>query len=112
YTGGVNQVSDGASKLSGGLKEYKKGVSQLYSGVKQLNDGTSQFSELENSSDLVGDLMGGDFDPISFVSPRNTNVNSVQFVMQTAAVVKPDEAADAIAETKPATFWERIKNLF
>ncbi|MEG2938714.1 MAG: hypothetical protein RR829_00660, partial [Oscillospiraceae bacterium] len=112
YTGGVNQVSDGASKLSGGLKEYKKGVSQLYSGVKQLNDGTSQFSELENSSDLVGDLMGGDFDPISFVSPRNTTVNSVQFVMQTAAVVKPDEAADAIAETKPATFWERIKNLF
>ncbi|MEG2233705.1 MAG: hypothetical protein RRZ42_03615 [Oscillospiraceae bacterium] len=112
YTGGVNQVSDGASKLSGGLKEYKKGVSQLYSGVKQLNDGTSQFSELENSSDLVGDLMGGDFDPISFVSPRNTTVNSVQFVMQTAAVVKPDEAADAITETKPATFWERIKNLF
>ncbi|MEG1268872.1 MAG: hypothetical protein RSD35_06440, partial [Oscillospiraceae bacterium] len=99
YTGGVNQVSDGASKLSGGLKEYKKGVSQLYSGVKQLNDGTSQFSELENSSDLVGDLMGGDFDPISFVSPRNTTVNSVQFVMQTAAVVKPDEAADAITET-------------
>lgn len=55
---------------------------------------------------------GSDADVVSFVSDKNTNVDSVQFVIKAAAVEKAEIAASAAAEEAPLTFWQKLLRLF
>ena len=40
--------------------------------------------------DAIKDILGRDFEVISFVSEKNKNVKSVQFVIQTKAIGIPE----------------------
>lgn len=49
---------------------------------------------------------------ISFVSDKNENVNSVQFVIKTAAIEK-EEVAEVVAEEEtPTGFFQKLLALF
>ncbi|MEG1011187.1 MAG: hypothetical protein RSE54_04955 [Ruthenibacterium sp.] len=111
--GGVGTFANGLRDYEKGVAQYKNGVASVYGGMKQLDDGTAAFGDFEESgSNLLDGIMGGDFTPVSFTSPKNTAVNSVQFVMKTAAIEKAEATAELPPEETAPGFWQRLKNLF
>lgn len=62
--------------------------------------------------EMLASVSCGDKEVVSFTSSKNTNIDSVQFVIKTAAIEKPEEAvAETKTETK-RTFWQKVKDLF
>ena len=135
YTGAVSSLTAGAGTLSNGMNslyvntsvlqssvsELNDGVSKLYDGSKELADGTSEFSDKTADMDtqisdqideMTSSLTGSDEDSVSFVSEKNTDVDSVQFVIKTDAVEKPDTSAVTSTEEKQMTFMEKLLHLF
>lgn len=48
----------------------------------------------------------------SFVSEKNTNVESVQFVIKTGAVEKPEVVQTVEDEPQQMSLWEKFLKLF
>lgn len=58
------------------------------------------------------DQHSGDAPVVSFISDKNENVNSVQFVIKTAAIEK-EEVAEVVAEEEtPTGFFQKLLALF
>lgn len=135
YTSAVSDAASGANTLKlnmdtlytnvGTLKtsvgKLNDGVKALYDGTTTLKNGTGEFVK---ETDGVEDELGGEVDKMiaeatgsdvkitSFVSDKNTNVDAVQFVIQTEAV----EIAE-VGDTQPVvaeklTFWQKLLRLF
>ena len=51
-------------------------------------------------------------EPVSFVSEKNTNVESVQFVMQTDAIEVEETDEAAAAQEEKLSFWQKLLRLF
>ena len=121
YTQGVQALSDNYSDLSSGMSELADGTSQLSDGANRLSDGITQLNDAtsdlpaqmrERMDELMADYDFPEFDPVSFVDKRNTNVTAVQFVMLTDAIEKPEpEPVEPEPEPEP-TIWERFLALF
>ena len=62
--------------------------------------------------EILDEYRGGNSQPVSFVSPRNTQVESVQFVLKTAEITLPDDPAPVQEEEPSLTLWQRFLNLF
>lgn len=135
YTSAVSGAANGSDTIKlnmntlyeniGTLKTYvgdlNDGVKELFYGTNELNNGTSEFvSETTGIETKVGgeiDSMissatGNDVEIISFVSEKNTNVKSVQFVIRTEDI-KTAKTVDAepVAEEK-LNFWQKLLRLF
>lgn len=133
---GYSQVMDGVSSLAEGSKELVSGSGELYDGTvelydgvaalcdgaQEMADGTGEFrtetadmnDRMDEEIDSLLESIGGSMeDPVSFVSEKNTNVESVQFVIQTEAIEakEADEAEDTVEE-EPETFWDKVRGLF
>lgn len=141
YTSGVatvaasySQLVDGVSTLASGSKELlegsgtlKQGTAELYNGIvtlcngtTELHDGTSEFYEktldmdtqVEDSIDeMIASISGEETEIVSFVSEKNKKVESVQFVIKTAAIEKEDVAEVTETVTQKMNFWQKILNL-
>ncbi len=107
--------------LEASVGELNDAVGELYDGTKELADGTSEFADKTSDMDIqISDkfdsmtvsIFESDADVVSFVSDKNTNVDSVQFVIKAAAVEKAEIAASAAAEEAPLTFWQKLFRLF
>ena len=62
--------------------------------------------------EMVNGITGGDYEPVSFVSDKNTNVKAVQFVIQTESVhIKEADEATPVVEEK-LNFWQKVLKLF
>lgn len=132
---GYSQLTDGAANLASGSKsllagtedladganELYDGIASLYDGAKELNDGTSEMYDKTSTMDtqvedeidrILSSLQGTDSDPVSFASEKNTKVESVQFVIKTDAVEKPEEEETVLEETETTNFWQKFINLF
>lgn len=135
YTGAVSDAAAGAKRLklnmdtlysnAGTLKlsvgELNDTMGTLYGGTKDLTDGTSEFVDKTSDMDtqisdeidsMTSSLTGGDGEVVSFVSVKNTHVDSVQFVIKTAAIEKAEAAASDAAEEAPLNFWQKLFRLF
>ena len=134
YTQGVSTLLEGYSKIVSGSTDLKSGtetlknganslnygVSSLYEGTTKLSDGTGELNDKTSNLDgeindevdgMVSELTGNLEEVISFVSEKNTNVESVQFVIKTPAIEK--EEVEIIEEkTETLSIWQRLKNLF
>ncbi|MCD7922521.1 MAG: hypothetical protein LUG27_08870 [Clostridiales bacterium] len=131
---GYSRISGGASELAGGSSELAEGGDSLYSGTLDLLDGLTQLyaatgdlsdgtgelreetsgmdSELEEKIDEILDsLSGGDGEPVSFVSDKNTNVASVQFAMQTESIEVEEVEMEEETEAE-LTMWQKLLRLF
>jgi len=113
-TEGYKALVSGAQFLYNGISELSSGAGQLSGGTKLLRDGTSSMdSEIEKAvADLMDSFTGGDFEPASFISPKNKEVRSVQFIMMTEGIDEPEPAPEVKEEAKKLTFWERLLALF
>ncbi|NMD44623.1 MAG: hypothetical protein GYA88_04275, partial [Clostridiales bacterium] len=98
-TNGLSQFAGAYSQLHNGIVQYTQGVDtlaanwgQLYGGMSQLSDGANRLSgglgQLSAGTagipakikELMGDLELGEYEPISYLSGKNTNCALVQFV--------------------------------
>ena len=118
---GIITLKDGVASLSGGVIEMQGGVTELYDGIVTLKEGTFTFCEStadleetlkEKIRSMIDELFGGNFDMVSFVSEKNTDVKSVQFVIQTDGVKLPAEAAAVPVAEEKLNFWQKLLRLF
>lgn len=135
YTGAVGDAATGAGTLKQNMDTFygntetlktsvgalNDAVGELYGGTEELASGTSEFvdktSDMDTKIDdeidaMISSVSGGDGEVVSFVSDRNTDVTSVQFVIKTAAVEKAETAAPTETEEAPLTFWQKLLRLF
>jgi len=128
YSGNTAAIYDGYKQLCDGFADMVKGCGDLNTGVRALYDGTKQLvggtAELNSQAETMDTDMQkqidealasyspSDFDIVSFVSSRNTNVKSVQFVMLTERIEKEQKENVSMPETSEPTFWQRLLALF
>ncbi|HIQ97362.1 MAG TPA: hypothetical protein IAB26_12470 [Candidatus Limivivens merdigallinarum] len=132
---GYSQVMEGVSSLATGSKELVSGSGELYDGTvelydgvaalcdgaQEMADGTGEFrtettdmdDQIDEEIDTLLESIGGSMeDPVSFVSRKNTNVDSVQFVIQTEAIqVEEVEVVEESIEEE-SSFWQKFIHLF
>ena len=120
YTSAVNKITNGYSKVYEGALDLVSGTHSLYKGTTELTDGTGEFkgetSDLDSKVDdevdsMIDNFAGGDFEVESFVSDKNTDVDSVQFVIKTEAM-KKEEVKVEEEKTEELNFWQKLLNLF
>ncbi|MDK2807928.1 MAG: hypothetical protein PWP24_662 [Clostridiales bacterium] len=125
---GVKALADGSSKLlSGsntlmsGTTELQAGIKSVYDGTIELKDGTSELNEktsdmdsqIQNQIDeMLASVQGDKTKTVSFVSEKNTNIDSVQFVIKAAAITKKEVNVVETTENKNLSFWEKLLKLF
>ncbi|WP_257009799.1 YhgE/Pip domain-containing protein [Evansella halocellulosilytica] len=121
YTDGVSQLADSYEEIDSGINEITQGTSELESGVNELSDGTDELadetSDLPNQmqdevNTMIDEYDKSDFEPVSFVSSENRNIDSVQFVLKTEAIEMDEEDSALEEEDEDPSFWERLMNLF
>ncbi|WEG18819.1 YhgE/Pip domain-containing protein [Alkalihalophilus pseudofirmus] len=121
YTNGVgelsssyNEIHSGIGELSGGTTELENGTGELRSGTTKLYDATSNLPEQmqEEIDAMISEYDKSDFEAVSFVSDKNENVNTVQFVIKTEAIKKEEQEVTEDAEEKEENFWTRLMDLF
>lgn len=107
------QLASGANELAGGASQLANGAGELSGGMKELNASTITLPDAmkEQISELMADYEFPEFDPVSFASPENADVQAVQFVMSTAAIEKP-EAPEEEQPEQEQTVWDRFLALF
>ena len=107
------QLESGANQLAGGAGQLAGGAGELRSGMNQLNASTITLPETmkRQIADMTAEFDFPKFDPVSFVSPQNANVEAVQFVMTTAAIEQP-EAPEPEEPEQEQTIWDRFLALF
>ncbi|MDO4664140.1 MAG: hypothetical protein Q4A59_04580 [Erysipelotrichaceae bacterium] len=126
--GGVSSLAQGSKELVSGTGELYDGTVELYDGVttlcdgaQQMADGTGEFrletSNMDHNIDQeINTLLksiGGDMDnPVSFVSTKNTHVDSVQFVIQTEAIESEKTEEKVVNQEEDTSFWQKLQNLF
>ena len=107
--------------LKTSVGELNDGVKALFDGTIELNDGTRDFvnetdgieTKVSGEIDsMITEATGSDLKIASFVSEKNTNVNAVQFVIQTKAIeIAETVIEDPIIEEK-LNFWQKFLKLF
>lgn len=109
YTDGVEKLSNGFGEIADGAKKLADGGSDLADGAKVLMDGAAELSngtaelrketdkidstfsdDLDDLSGMLESLSGGNSTVQSFVSNKNADVSSVQFVIKTDAIEIPE----------------------
>lgn len=125
---GVSSLAEGSKELVSGSGELYDGTVQLYDGVvtlcdgaQEMADGTGQFrsetsnmnNDVEKQIDSLLNSIGGDMDnPASFVSEKNTHVDSVQFVISTDAIESKKEVEQTVTKEEEPSFWQKLQQLF
>lgn len=118
---GSKSLAKGAEELSGGAGSLANGAAELSGGADGLKKGTAELREKTDGIDgkiseqidgMLKSLTGEDEETLSFVSEKNTNIKSVQFVIKTEAVEAEDTPASAPATEEKLTFWQKLLRLF
>lgn len=125
---GVSSLAQGSKKLLNGAGTLNSGAADLYNGVVSLCDGASKLAEgtsklyantdgmdtqVQDKIDgILASIGGEETETVSFVSDKNTNVDSVQFVIKTSAIEKAEIAKTTTAKTKTLNFWQKLLRLF
>ena len=118
---GLASYTDAVSSAASGAAQIKLNMDKLYAGTTQLANGTAEFADKTSGidtqisdevNDMVSSISRSDAKVVSFVSEKNTNVTSVQFVIKTAAIEKPAAEAVEAPAAVPLTFWQKLLRLF
>lgn len=118
---GSKELLTGTDKLSSGSSELYDGIISLCDGAKELNAGTSELNsetskmdtEIQDKIDeILSSIEGEETETKSFVSEKNTNVDSVQFVIKTAAIEKEEIKVEEKEQTESKTLWQKFTQLF
>ena len=97
-----------------GLKDYTGGVSDLKDGTNEFHTETADINDTiqDKIDDKIAEKTGSDVEIASFVDPRNTDVENVQFVITTPAVRVSSVQTEAVEEEESTGIREKLRNLF
>lgn len=126
--GGASDLAEGSDSLVEGTEAFDGGIASLYNGISELSDGAKDLYEgtdkiksetfgmdekINNKiDDIVSSISGSGSETFSFVSEKNKDVTSVQFVIKTDKIeVKEREPQNDKTEGK-LTFWQKLLRLF
>lgn len=121
YTSGVSLLKNnygglnaGIAGIAGGVDELYGGISQTYDGTAKLNDGLKDMPSKvdEEINKLLNEYDKSDFKPVSFVSDKNDNTVSVQFILKTEKIEVPEIPAVINTEKDDSNIWTRFLDLF
>lgn len=121
YTDGVGELASSYEDLDNGIGDLHDGVGELTGGVTELQDGTSELARAtenlpeqvtEEIDEMLSQYDGSDFEAVSFVSEKNENVNSVQFVLKTEPIEIEEAKEDQETVEKEKSLWEKFLDLF
>ncbi|WP_456276305.1 YhgE/Pip domain-containing protein [Bacillus sp. AK128] len=121
YTKGINQLSTSYSSLHSGIVEiargtagFDEGMTELYNGTNELYQETKDLPEQmqEEINQMIAEYDKSDFDPISFVSPKNEKVHSVQFVIKTESIEMEEEETVQEEPEEEKGFLDLLFDLF
>ncbi|MFB1049985.1 YhgE/Pip domain-containing protein [Paraliobacillus sp. JSM ZJ581] len=124
YTDGIDQIATSYNNVDKGIDEVANGTDELATGANKLDDGTEALetstaqlpNEIKNEINaMLEQYDKSDYDPVSFVSTKNTNVERVQFVIRTESIEqqkmgKETEKTEQKEEQK--SFWDKLVDLF
>ena len=118
---GIIELKDGVVELLDGAIKMYDGTLDLYEGTIELAEGTLEFKDKTANLDqnlktkinnAINEMLGKNIDLISFVSSKNINIESVQFVIKTPAIDKGGDSYIEPMEEVKLTFWQKILRLF
>lgn len=118
---GTVDLYDGTQELYDGTVDLYDGTQELYDGTVDMQDGTKEFYDKtydmdtevrDKIDDMLADITGSDEPVVSFVSDKNENVNSVQFVIKTTAIEKEDVEETVAQEETTTGFFQKLIALF
>ena len=118
---GAGSLKDGSNQLVSGVTELLDGISDLYDGTTKLESGTSAMHQETSDMDtaisekvdsMLAGITGENVEMESFISEKNTNIDSVQFVIKTPAIVNNTTAQSVDEGAEPMTFWQKLWKLF
>lgn len=118
---GSKELLEGSNSLTSGTQELYDGVASLYDGAGDLADGTKELNDQTSTMDtqvedqidtIMASIQGDETETISFVSDKNTNINSVQFVIKTAEIKKAEVEKVTDTNTKKKSILEKFLDLF
>lgn len=117
----MEKLADAVGTLNTGVGQIVSGSKDLLDGATQMKDGTTEFLDKTSGADemisniinsVIDSVSGGSFQLKSFVSEKNTNVQAVQFVIQTQAIEMENEVVQEPAPVENLTFWQKLLRLF
>lgn len=118
---GSDKLMKGAAGLKDGTTELYDGIVTLQKGTDKLSDGTQEFYDQTDGmdekisstiDDTIKSLSGDQVETTSFVSDRNKDVSSVQFVIKTDAVEKEEVEITTETKQEKLSIWEKFLNLW
>lgn len=118
---GIASLYDGTGELKDGTVELKDGTGKLKDGTVELKDGTGELKtetsgmdkEIQDKIDeLLDSVSGGNAEITSFVSEKNTNIDSVQFVIKTNSIQETEAVEAAAVPVRELTAWQKFLDLF
>jgi putative membrane protein len=121
YTNGVDELSNAYQDLHNGIVELEDGTTALEDGASELHDGTTELADSTSDlpdqmqdeiDEMINDYDKSDFDAESFVSDKNENVQSVQFVIKTESIIQDEEDDEEEETEEEKSFWDRLLDLF
>ncbi|MGL5315559.1 MAG: hypothetical protein ACRC92_20060, partial [Peptostreptococcaceae bacterium] len=118
---GTDSLYNGIAALNGGSNELLNGINELDQGASKLNDGSSELnkktsdvpSEIDKKiEELASKYSNSDFEPVSFASEKNENIESVQFTIRTDGIAIEEKKETIKEEEKEENIWQLFLNLF
>ncbi len=108
YVSGVGSSASGANRIYRAVKGLPGNIQELIDGQIDFRDGISTAREelLDETESLSGS------DPVSFASPDKNHPLSVQYILMTPRVEKPDPQAETSDTKEEETFLTRLAELF
>ena len=103
----VGELNDAANELYGGTKDLASGTSEF---VDKTWDMDTQISDEIDS--MTSSITGSNTEVVSFVSDKNTDVDSVQFVIKTGAIENSEPVSRDTSEEASLIFWQKLLRLF
>lgn len=111
---GSNDLSDGTDALADGTNELADGTNDLTDGTNEFYDKTKNMdTEITDTiDDTIDEITGKNIETISFVSDKNTNVDSVLFVIKTPEIKKTEVKEPVVEEEEEPSFKTKFLKLF
>jgi putative membrane protein len=118
-----DDIVTGYNKIYSGIVSTLNGSSDLYEGSTELAKGSDELNSKTNGmtddfedkiNEIEDKVPNSDFLSVSFVSEKNENIKSVQFIMKTDAIeIKEDKTiVSDDSEDKKLNLWQKFLDLF
>lgn len=128
FDSGLTAYTDSLNKLISGYSDLYQGIESLYTGAFTLQTASDEFlkgtSTLEDKTASLDQVIAArieamtsafqasDYQSKSFISEKNTNVSSVQFIMKTEKIKAQEEKVSLEVKEEKVSFLDKFLNLF